>query len=58
MKVRDASVYVEGLKEDGLPVPAPIALAEYIEAKPPPHRQSGRRGRVIRTICCVLPSTR
>jgi hypothetical protein len=32
MKVRDASVYVEGLKEDGLPVPAPIALAEYIEA--------------------------
>ena len=24
--------HIEGLKEDGLPVPAPTSLAEYIEA--------------------------
>lgn len=24
--------HIEGLREDGLPVPAPVSLAEYVEA--------------------------
>jgi predicted RNase H-like HicB family nuclease len=33
LEIRDAiRFHIEGLKEDGLPVPAPTALAEYIEA--------------------------
>jgi predicted RNase H-like HicB family nuclease len=32
-EIRDAiRFHIDGLKEDGLPVPAPTALAEYIEA--------------------------
>jgi predicted RNase H-like HicB family nuclease len=31
-EIRDAiRFHIEGLKEDGLPVPAPTTLAEYIE---------------------------
>ena len=25
-------LHIEGLKEDGLPIPAPTAIAEYVEA--------------------------
>ena len=25
-------LHIEGLKEDGLPIPAPAAIAEYVEA--------------------------
>ena len=32
-EIRDAiRFHIEGLKEDGLPVPAPTSLAEYVEA--------------------------
>jgi predicted RNase H-like HicB family nuclease len=32
-EIRDAiRFHIDGLKEDGLPVPSPAALAEYIEA--------------------------
>ena len=31
--IRDAiRFHIEGLKEDGLPVPAPTSMAEYVEA--------------------------
>ena len=31
-EIRDAiRFHIEGLKEDGLPVPAPTSLAEYVE---------------------------
>ncbi len=32
-EIRDAiRLHIEGLKEDGLPVPAPTSMAEYVEA--------------------------
>ena len=32
-EIRDAiRFHIEGLKEDGLPVPAPSSIAEYVEA--------------------------
>jgi predicted RNase H-like HicB family nuclease len=32
-EIRDAvRFHVQGLKEDGLPVPAPTAIADYVEA--------------------------
>lgn len=32
-EIRDAiRFHIEGLKEDGLPVPAPTSMAEYVEA--------------------------
>lgn len=32
-EIRDAiRFHIEGLKEDGLPVPAPTSIAEYVEA--------------------------
>ena len=32
-EIRDAiRFHIEGLKEDGLPVPEPTAIAEYVEA--------------------------
>ena len=32
-EIRDAILFhIEGLKEDGLPVPAPSSIAEYVEA--------------------------
>ena len=32
-EIRDAiRFHIEGLKEDGLPVPVPTSLAEYVEA--------------------------
>lgn len=32
-EIRDAiRFHVDGLKEDGLPVPAPTSIAEYVEA--------------------------
>jgi predicted RNase H-like HicB family nuclease len=32
VEIRDAiRFHIDGLREDGLPVPAPMALAEYIE---------------------------
>ena len=32
-EIRDAiRFHIEGLKEDGLPVPSPTSLAEYVEA--------------------------
>jgi predicted RNase H-like HicB family nuclease len=33
LEIRDAiRFHIEGLETDGLPVPAPVAVAEYIEA--------------------------
>jgi len=33
MEIRDAiRFHIEGLREDGLPVPEPVSLAEYVEA--------------------------
>jgi predicted RNase H-like HicB family nuclease len=32
-EIRDAiRFHIEGLREDGLPVPEPVSLAEYVEA--------------------------
>jgi len=32
-EIRDAiRFHIEGLKEDGIPVPAPTSIAEYVEA--------------------------
>lgn len=32
-EIRDAiRLHIEGLKEDGLPVPVPTSMAEYVEA--------------------------
>jgi len=33
MEIRDAiRFHIEGLKEDGLPIPQPTSIADYVEA--------------------------
>ncbi|HWV40821.1 type II toxin-antitoxin system HicB family antitoxin [Pseudorhodoplanes sp.] len=39
-EIRDAiRFHIEGLKEDGLPVPAPTSIAEYVEVGLEPSRR-------------------
>src|SRR3954453_10359 len=58
VEIRDAiRFHVEGLKEDGLPVPDPTSIADYVEACPPTKpRSSVQPNSISAVISCVRPT--
>jgi predicted RNase H-like HicB family nuclease len=49
-EIRDAiRFHIDGLKEDGLPVPAPTSIADYVEAR---GAAAARRHKLNQTLIC------